>query len=361
MIVGHCIHGLGVGGAQSVIAAIAAGASEDIRHVVYSCEDGVMAQPVRDAGATVHVIPRSLPKFDPGWARGLAAAMRRDRVDVVHTHLFGDSLHGMLAARLAGSLPVIVTLHIGPEGLTSLQRLGYRWVLPRAVQVVACSASVERGVAGWLPEARVATIANGIDLEPRTPSTEEVAALRQSLGLAPEGRVIGCIGRLTPQKGCDRIIAAFADQLRDEAAQLVFIGEGPLRADLEAQVRSLGLEGRVIFAGPRSDVAGLWAAIDVVVFGSHYEGLPMALLEAMAAGRCVVAVDIEAIADAVRSGEHALLVEPERIGEALRRVVTDDALRGRLGVAARSHQQKHFSAVEMVRRYEDVYRAAGSG
>ncbi|MEM7586074.1 MAG: glycosyltransferase, partial [Acidobacteriota bacterium] len=103
--VAHCIHGLGLGGAQKVIAALVRGRQDPRLEVfVYSCHGGVHREEIAAAGATVRLLPRHLPKIDPLWAMRLGRRMRRDRIDLVHTHLFGDSLHGVLAARLAGRL-----------------------------------------------------------------------------------------------------------------------------------------------------------------------------------------------------------------------------------------------------------------
>ena len=103
MRIAHCIHGLGVGGAQQVVREITAGSDRsEFRYFVYCCVDGDTRPRIEETGATVRVLPRRLSKIDPAWVRGLARAMREDHVDLVHTHLFGDSLHGYLAARASG-------------------------------------------------------------------------------------------------------------------------------------------------------------------------------------------------------------------------------------------------------------------
>lgn len=363
MIIGHCIHGLGLGGAQQVIAAIARGRSPDLQHVVYSCEDGVLADPVREAGATVRIVPRRIPKFDPFWIRGLATWMERDRVEVVHTHLFGDTLHGLLAARRLG-LPVLATLHSVPESFSAVQRAGYRWLLPRAERVIACSDSVFEAFAVAEPELkeRLVSIPNGVDI-PLGEYTEETRAeARRALGLAEADVVLGCIGRLHPQKAFDRVIDALAeaDQVAGDGAapraSLLIIGDGPLRQDLESQAARLGLANRVVFAGARSDVGALLPLLDAIVFASPYEGLPMALLEAMSAGLCVVGADIEAFRDVLVSGEEALLLSEDAWAEGLDRVIRDEALRRRLGQGGKEKHRKAFSGQKMVSAYEGLYR-----
>ena len=131
-MIAHCIHGLGLGGAQRVLHEILLKSDDnDFRYSVYCSLDGLFRKDVETAGATVQILPRRLPKLDPFWIRKLSVAMRLDRIELVHTHLFGDSLHGYLAARACASLPVIMTLHNTWSSFSRLQRLGYRWLFGR--------------------------------------------------------------------------------------------------------------------------------------------------------------------------------------------------------------------------------------
>lgn len=362
MNVAHGIHGLGLGGAQQVIKYVVKwGEPQAFRHYVYSPEGGVFHEEMEKVGATVRIIPRHLPKFDPFWVMALSRAMREDAIDVVHTHLFGDSLHGYLAARAAGARPVIMTLHISAEGQTSLQRLGYRWLLKRCARNIACTKSVGES---WAREVdvRIDTIVNAVDKPPPASIDHgRIGALRQSLGIASGAVVIGAIGRLVEQKGLHYLIRAFAQLTRSTHAvpQLVLLGDGPLRADLERLAHSQGVGELVKFAGFRSDVAELVHLFDIVAFSSHFEGLPMALLEAMAAARCVVGTDAPGILDAVTPEREALIVprrDVSRLAEALRRAITDPAMRQRLGQAARQRFLRDFTVERMVSRYEAVYR-----
>lgn len=372
--VAHCIHGLGLGGAQKVIAALVRGRQDPRLEVfVYSCHGGVHHEEIATAGATVHLLPRYLPKIDPLWAVRLGRRMRRDRIDLVHTHLFGDSLHGVLAARLAGRLPVVMTLHIGPEGLSGLQPQGYRWLMRRATRVVGCSRAVGHAYAeaGLADGVEIAAIPNGIELDERpTPDARQQRELRQRLGVDPEAVLFASIGRLEPQKAHRDLIDAFA-RLPPEAAErsrLVVLGSGPLDAELRRQAEGAGLSDRVIFAGFRDDVPELLDAIDVVVFSSLYEGLPVALLEAMAAGVCLVTTDVPGIVEAARADREALVSpcsNPQALADSLTRVAQDRDLRQRLAAAAKRRFRERFTADAMVRSYEALYDelrpAAASG
>ena len=365
MNIAHCIHGLGLGGAQQVIRALVGRSNRSaFRHFVYSSSDGLFRAPIEAAGATVRVIERRVPKLDPQWALALTRAMRADRIDVVHTHLFGDSLHGYFAARLAGALPVVITLHNGAAAHSLLQRAGYRWLLRRAEGRVACTESARVSFAELAPD--IETIANGIEplaesaLDPRAR-----AEARAALGLPAEGLVIGASGRLVAQKDFATLITAVA-HLRESGApraELVLLGEGPERGALERLAQHLGVRTLVRFAGLRDDARALLPAFDVVAFSSRFEGLSIALLEAMAAGRCLVATRAAGITDVV-DGHQALLVpiaDPTALADALGRVLADADLRARLGAAAQAHFLEAFTVDRMVAGYERLYRAVVGG
>lgn len=369
MRLAHCIHGLGLGGAQKVVAAIVRGqAGDGFRHFVYSCADGVHRAEIAEAGATVRILPRHLAKLDPPWIWRLARQMRRDRIALVHTHLFGDSLHGYLASRLAGRPPVVMTLHIGPEGLRGLQPRGYGWLIRRVSRVVACSRAVAAAYAdaGLAHGVDVRSIPNGIDPELGELDGERRDALRQDLGAGPESVLFAVIGRLEPQKAHRDLLAAFARLVRSATVdvQLAVVGTGPLAGELEALARELGIDHHVVFAGFRSDVPELLQALDVVVFSSLYEGLPVALLEAMAAGRCVVTTDVPGILEAVREEREALVAprsSPPALAAALERAAGDGELRARLGDAARRRFGERFTAGAMAASYREIYRQLLAG
>ncbi len=366
MNIAHAIHGLGLGGAQKVIASIVRGNQDaEVKYFVYACEDGVHHQEIAEAGATVRVIPRHLPKLDPIWAWRLGRTLRRDGIDLLHAHLFGDSLHGYLAGRWFADLPVVLTLHIGPEGWNGLQRRAYPWLLGNCQRAVACSSSVQQNVGKAFPQATrvMETVANGIEPPAlRTPSPPRAAELRRSFGLDDGAVIFATVGRLSAQKGYGYLLSAFGQHCRrrpDTPARLVFLGEGELRQDLEQQASQEGIADRVVFAGFRDNIGELLQVIDVVVFSSLYEGLPIALLEAMAARRCLVVTDIPGNLDAVSHGREALVVPAasvEPLADAMQLATDDDTLRQRLGEAAGQRFIEGFTAQRMVQRYADLYR-----
>lgn len=204
-------------------------------------------------------------------------------------------------------------------------------------------------------------IPNGIQFESQAShSPDELRDLRLTLGLEEDALVLMAVGRFAREKGYDYLIQAFSDlpaPLRARS-QLLFLGQGPLERDLQKLSRSLNHSGRVLFGGYRQDVRRILSICDVVVFSSLSEGLSIALLEAMAAERCIVATKIEGFSDVVDDESEALLTEPANPGAlkaALERVLTDAPLRVALGQRARTRFLEHHTATKMVEAYEQLY------
>ncbi len=353
--IGHTIHGLGPGGAQKVIAAIARHAPEGSLHYVYSSSGGAFEPEVAEAAAAVRIVPRRLPRFDPLWVGDLGRAFGRDGVDLVHGHLFGDTLHGALAAS-RNRLPRIATLHSEYAFFTRMQRVAYRWLIPRLDATVACS---EATLASWrtaFPKAtEMLAIANGIT----PPEFQGSFSAPNSDPSTTQRLTLATVGRLEPAKGLDVLLRALALPSSGTAPRLLVIGEGSQRNALEAMTRDLGLSERVRFLGLSDTVGQLLMTVDCVVFPSVSEGLPMALLEAMAASRCLVISDLPGMTEAARPENEALVVppqNPEALAGALERIAHEPGLRQRLGASARSRFEERYSAVRMASDYDALYR-----
>jgi glycosyltransferase involved in cell wall biosynthesis len=167
--------------------------------------------------------------------------------------------------------------------------------------------------------------------------------------------IVLTVARLDEQKGHSYLLEAAAQV---PEAQFVLAGDGPLRASLEAQARALGVEERVKFLGYRSDIANLLADCDVFVLPSLYEGLPLSILEAMSAGKPVIATHIGGTDEVVIAGETGLLVPPAdsvALATAIRAVLTDRPLAQRLASAGRARVEQEFSAAKMVQQVIAVY------
>ncbi len=292
---------------------------------------------------------------DPARFLRLARFLRRERFDVVHLHLTYATILGSLAAAIAGT-PAVASIHntrAGRWGRLELFALRHR---------VPCAIAVGQQVADvygpLLPGTPLKTIPNAVvPPTPRCPA--ERAAIRERLGMAEADVLALAVGRLVPQKGYPDLIAAM-DLVRQKApaVRLVIAGDGELRGALETQVAHLGLGRHVRLLGTRRDVAELMAAADVFVNSSHWEGLPVAILEAMAAGLPVVAT---AVGDAARmidesTGIIVPAADPAGLAAALCRLAEDRDRRTDLGRHAREYVAAHHDPKAWVEQLRSVYR-----
>lgn len=355
----HCIENLAACGAQQIVRHLVTHLDRDrFQPMVYTFQEGPLLDPIERAGIMVRLLPRRLPKLDPGLVLRIRRALKQDAAQILHMHLFGACLHGTLAG--AGStVRKIVTLHADRED-NSLQSLGYPGVFRAADAVVAVSRHAAEALGrrySGLPS-KTTVILNGIDLAPFAQVGTKQQA-RRALGLPEDRPLVGTVGRLVRQKGHDVLLAAFVEVrtlLPD--AQLLVIGEGELLQSLRQTADHLGLNGAVRFLGSRSDVPRLLVAVDVFVLTSRFEGLPLVLLEAMAAGTPVVTTGVGGIPEVVTHGQEGLVVRPEDAHElqlALYQVLTDPSIATRLAQKALGKVHEHYGVRRMVREHEALY------
>jgi glycosyltransferase involved in cell wall biosynthesis len=220
--------------------------------------------------------------------------------------------------------------------------------------VIACSEEVRRSHEAGLDPSRTVTILNGVDLESFT-----AARVPEEGGL--ETFRVGTVGSLTPQKGYPDLIAAMGILSAEGIpARLTFVGDGPLREELESLASAGGIADSVTFAGTAADVRPFLSRFDVVAGASLREGLPLSVLEAMASGLPVVTTDVGGNREAVEDGLTGLLVppgDPAALAEALAGLWADPARRDSMGKAARSRVEERFSARKMVSETESLYES----
>jgi glycosyltransferase involved in cell wall biosynthesis len=205
----------------------------------------------------------------------------------------------------------------------------------------------------------------GIDMSRFQPDAGRTAA-RRNLGYTPNERVVGTISRLgEARKGMSQFLDTASAVHRDfPDARFLIIGDGPLRGDLEAQARDLGVTEVTNFAGWRSDVPAMLAAMDVFVMPSLFEGGPTTVLEAMAMAKATVATCVGMVPEVIEDGVDGLIVPPGDVTAmslAVARVLSDEALRARMGAAARSRAEAQFSIDTMVEQYIAVFADARDG
>ena len=329
---------------------------------------GLLSERARSAGVAHFPVEKS------AWlGLGAIATLRRrlqaGELDIIHSHNGRTALIAAIAARLAGGGRTITTQHFlqpartlrrGPIAWVA-KRL-HAWVLARAARVIAISGPVRDAILerGEAPASSVQTVWNGI-ADPLAAPLLPAAALRAGFGI-PEGAPLAvCAARLEPEKQVGVLIDAF----RTVAAALpqarcLIAGEGRQHAALQQQIDAAGLQSSVRLVGFRSDVLSLVHAGDVFALPSAAEPFGLALVEAMALRKPVIATRAGGPLEIVQEGESGLLVpasDPAALGGAILRVLQDAALAERLGAGGRARFERFFTAPRMAAELLSIYQA----
>lgn len=296
----------------------------------------------------------------------LARHMREHSVDVVHTHSSKAGVLGRIAARLADVPRVVHSPHaFAFEFRTNrparmLYRLAEKFCARLSDAIVAVSEHERQQAIGLnvLSPDKVLTIENGLD-EDDFKRSRRGPQVRKELGIGKGRVVVGTVGRLAKQKGLTCLVDAAAKLLRD-FPDLCFLvaGAGEQLLALERKLIDLRIGKKVLLLGHRDDTRDLYAAMDIFVLPSLWEGRPYALLEAMAAGKPVVASDVCGLDEVIENGKNGVLVRPGDVpdlADGIARLVKSPPLRRKLGQAARKTVEARYHAEESVARLHALY------
>jgi glycosyltransferase involved in cell wall biosynthesis len=295
--------------------------------------------------------------FDRRSVRRLHDFLREHGCHIAHSHGYKSDLWLRLAAPPATRR--VATAHAWYRDTAKLRF--YEWLDKRCLRAFAHVVGVSPALLERLRAAGVAQssmIANGLDL-PAPTSSDAREKLRREFGLAPDEKLLARVGRLDAVKGNRLLLEALAQILPGRAARLLFVGEGEEEAALRQQARDAGLAAQVIFAGYRDDVTDLLRAADLFVSPSLSEGLPLVLLEAMAAEAPVVATNVGAVGSVVRPGVNGWLVPPNdapALAAALAAALDAPDTARRLAANARQDYAANYSRAAMGEKYLRLYR-----
>jgi glycosyltransferase involved in cell wall biosynthesis len=359
----HVVTSTQTGGAENHLLALATALLKEgwISEVAYLKGREDLNQEFVDRGIPVHAL-QLRPWFDTAALRRLIRLLRDRRPDIIHAHLFPAEVYATAGEILSGACATLVcTKHNDDDFLKRPHfKLLHRLISYRAARTIAISEHVRQYTLaiGTADPSRLVTIHYGHD---GGHSAGKPPGLRKEFGIGNGTFLIGSVGRLAPQKGQRYLLEAIQKMAAaGEDAALVLVGEGPLLGSLKAQVAASGLERRVFFAGFRPEVRDLMPEFDVFALPSLWEGFGLVLLEAMAAGRAIVASRVSAIPEVVEDGVTGFLVPPgdsDALAEALVTLRRDGVKRERLGIAGAERLRRQFTLERMVERTIEVYRA----
>ena len=297
----------------------------------------------------------------------LLGLMRRERPQIVHTHTAKAGVLGRLAVRMARVPVVVHTFHgsafegyFGPIGSAVIQCIerALAWITDAVVAVSPRIADdlIQRRIA---PKRKIEVIPLGLELDLFSQTERHKGELRQELGLSPQIRLIGSVGRLVPIKDVGTLLSALAELARtDPNVALLVVGDGPERASLEAEACRLNLGPHVRFLGFRSDLERIYADLDVAVNCSLNEGTPVALIEAMAASVPVVATGVGGTPDLLEDGRLGRLVpprDPQALAEAISHALSPEGDRTEQAQLARQSVLRRFSLERLLGDLDQLY------
>ncbi len=359
----YVIYSLENGGAETLAIRLAEKMESGIDAVVCSLSDqGPLRQVLQEKNVPYITLGKKDGK-DFGLIYRLRKCIVEHRIDLVHTHNQGPLLYTFLATILLPNRPRIVHT----EHINMVKEFSYSWRHQLYNAILYRSLDGFISIAGHLAEGfrrefrfgktRVTTILNSID--PKEYNFTRQTDLRKELELPSESPLIGCIAALRPQKDHHTLLQAM--QLihqQHPAARLILVGEGELYDQLMRERLRLGLEDCTFLLGFRSDISNLLAQFDIFTLPSLYEGLPLSVLEAMAAGKAVVVTDADGTNELVSHNQTGLLVplsDPERLAAAVCHLLENKAEAERLGGAAREFVEKDHNFDTMIQDYAAFY------
>ncbi|MBL8817476.1 MAG: glycosyltransferase [Planctomyces sp.] len=364
-VICHVIHSLGVGGAEVLLDQMVRRMSDEFRFVVAVLDEvGEIGERLRRDGVTVHHLHRE-PGIDRNCAQRLKAFADQQQVSILHAHQYTPFFQAMLSRGLVGRRPVVFTEHGRhvPDLPSRKRMIVNRLLLRKRDRLIGVGEAVADALIKneGLPAQRVEVIYNGVDLN-RYQHTDASARelIRAEFGFNSTDFVAVQVARLHDLKDHETAIRAMKVVCEEVPhARLLIVGDGDCRSRIEQLIEENQLEFNVVMAGARNDVPDLLAASDLFLMTSISEGIPLTLIEAMAAGLPVVSTAVGGIPEMIESGVSGYLHEARDVGGIAASVISltrDLEQRHRISVNGRKTALEKFSLETMLLQYRQVYR-----
>lgn len=363
----HLISSLEVGGAQRVLCDVIAQLPQVEHHVLY-INTGPVVQQLQEKGVAVEHIAGFFYRYDPFFFIHLLRAIRRIKPDVVHTMLWAANVFGRLAARILG-IPVVSSLHNMVSNESWVRTLGDRISLLCAPKVIAVSDAVAQSLQErdkYVPAVRaeITVIANGIDADAMCIAARASSISRVTLHIADDAWVIGTVGRLVKEKNYGLLLKAFAHCApQKNNSILVVVGDGPEKTALQELARNLGIAQHVVWVGSAAAI-DYYHLFNCFVLASPFEGISMALLEAMSCQvPCVVGsffgqhavIQSEKTGFVVQASEQHTLQEVIGFADAVMHLYTNADHARVVGLLGFLLIKEHFSGKRMANQYFELW------
>ncbi|WP_316749089.1 glycosyltransferase family 4 protein [Pedobacter gandavensis] len=336
---------------------------QEFESVILSFTEGPMVEKLRADGFKVYVVPTEKPFNYKVW-KAVKKIVEQEKIDLIHAHGTRANSNTFSTAKSL-SIPIIYTVHgwsFHPDqsaAVKIIRTLSERFLVNMANKTICVSQSnLNEGLLKFpMPEATV--ILNGINQQKFSPD-QTFKPVRTELNIPSDAVLIGYIARITAQKEPLNFLRAIARVPSDLNAKFLIVGDGELKAEMLELATSLNLNDRVTFQDFRSDIPDVLNAVDIFCLPSLWEGLPIALLEAMAMKKAIVATEIDGINDLIQPGQNGILVpvsNPDKLAEAITLLIENTELRTRLGIQAGATVAEKFNVDRMTRSVEEVYRS----
>jgi glycosyltransferase involved in cell wall biosynthesis len=355
----HIIWSLEKGGAERFLVSLVKHFDQTRFNSIVCCLNwkGEWAKELEDNGIKVIALNKK-GKFDISVIFKLISVIKQYDISIVNTHLWAADTLGRLAAIIA-SVPVIIS---NVQNVDIWKQPWHRFIDKllsyKTIKFIAVSQAVKQFLIGTesIPEDKIEVIYNGIDISmDHRPSTID---LKQQFGIRVDDIVLTVVGRLVEQKGHKYLFEALSMLNGKYSLKLLVVGEGPLRNSLQSMVNSLQLNDKIKFLGQRNDIAQILEISDCLVLSSLYEGLPVCVLEAMAAGKPVIATKVGGIPELVKDGKTGFIVEPknsEVLLQAIDKLTNLPDIGKEMGARGREIANNNFSIISIAKHTKELF------
>jgi glycosyltransferase involved in cell wall biosynthesis len=355
-------HDLGVGGLPQVVVNLCKATDKSLFDISVLClrDLGEFASEIEKMGIPVFLLPQRKNNIDYFAFLKVAKLLRREKIDVIHTHNTQPFIDGTIGALMSGVKTIVHTEH----GRTFPDKRRYmfaEWLMSHfAVKVVGVSENTSQNLIKYerISPKKVITIINGVTGAQFDINIDKEKKMKE-LGIKSEGPILGVGARLVKLKGISFLLQAMPAIVEIfPSINLIIAGGGDYENTLKKEVQTLGIQKNTLFVGPRLDFPELLKLFDLFILPSLSEGLPMALLEAMAAGCPIIATNVGGIPMAIKHGENGSLIEPGNahvLSSEIIKLLHDNELRNSYVKKGREVFMKNFSADVMIEKYQRLY------